>query len=104
MIDRAVRFTDGVAGAIAEHDLPWHVARLGCRAEHLFSPRAARDGREAAAAQDEELAAFLHLHALNRGVLITPFHNMALMSPETTDGDVDRHTAVFREALAELTS
>jgi glutamate-1-semialdehyde 2,1-aminomutase len=44
----------------------------------------------------------MHLHALNRGILLTPFHNMALMSPATSRDDVDRHTAVFREAVLEL--
>ncbi|MGH2995502.1 MAG: aspartate aminotransferase family protein, partial [Gaiellaceae bacterium] len=53
---------------------------------------------------DPELDRFIHLYALNRGILLTPFHNMALMSPATTDADVDAHTAVFEEAAAELTS
>ena len=44
----------------------------------------------------------MHLHALNRGILLTPFHNMALMSPVTTEADVDRHTEIFEEAVAEL--
>ena len=44
----------------------------------------------------------LHLYALNRGVLITPFHNMALMAPTTTEAQVDRHTAVFVVAPYEL--
>jgi glutamate-1-semialdehyde 2,1-aminomutase len=44
----------------------------------------------------------MHLFALNRGILLTPFHNMALMSPATTEADVDRHTEVFREAVLEL--
>ena len=53
---------------------------------------------------DHELDRFMHLYALNRGVLMTPFHNMALMSPATTAADVDRHTEVFGEACAELTT
>ena len=57
----------------------------------------------AAAAVDDELDAFLHLWALNRGILLTPFHNMALLSPATPGADVDRHTEVFAEALAALT-
>jgi len=44
----------------------------------------------------------LHLYALNRGVLLTPFHNMALMCPETTEADIDQHTKVFEEVVAEL--
>ena len=78
------------------------MTRLGARAEYRFAPRPPRNGGESAAAGDEELERFLHLHALNRGVLITPFHNMALVSPATTEADVDRHTEVFAEALGEL--
>ena len=62
------------------------------------------DGAAAAAAVDEDLEGFLHLWCLNRGVLLTPFHNMALFSPQHTEADVDRHTEVFTEALAALTS
>jgi glutamate-1-semialdehyde 2,1-aminomutase len=102
MEELAVRFTDGVQGVIAAQDLPWHIVRLGCRAEYLFRPNPARDGVEAAAGQDEELDAFIHLFLLNRGILLTPFHNMALMSPATTAEDVDRHTAVFDEAVGAL--
>ncbi|GAB6985135.1 aspartate aminotransferase family protein [Nocardioides pyridinolyticus] len=97
----AERFTDGVAGVIAEHGLGWHVQQLGCRAEYWFCPPP-RDGAAAAAAVDEELEGFLHLWCLNRGVLLTPFHNMALFSPHHTEADVDRHTEVFGEAVAAL--
>jgi glutamate-1-semialdehyde 2,1-aminomutase len=97
----AQRFTEGVAGVIARHGLDWHVQRLGCRAEYWFCPPP-RDGAAAAAAVDEELEAFLHLWCLNRGVLLTPFHNMALLSPHHTEADVDRHTEVFGQALDAL--
>ena len=104
MIPLAGRFTDGVAEAIREVALPWHVTRLGCRAEYLFTPHRPRNGSEAAAAMDFPLERFMHLYALNRGILLTPFHNMALMSPATTAEDVDQHTRAFREAVAELVS
>ena len=97
----AERFVDGVAGVIADAGLPWHVQRLGCRAEYWFCPPP-RDGAAAAAAVDEELEGLLHLWCLNRGVLMTPFHNMALFSPAHTEADVDRHTEVFGEAVAAL--
>ncbi|WP_028636424.1 aspartate aminotransferase family protein [Nocardioides sp. URHA0032] len=97
----AERFADGVAGVIADAGLPWHVQRLGCRAEYWFCPPP-RDGAAAAAAVDEELEGLLHLWCLNRGVLLTPFHNMALFSPHHTPADVDRHTEAFAEALAAL--
>jgi glutamate-1-semialdehyde 2,1-aminomutase len=102
MIPLAERWMDGVAKAIAEFDVPWHVTRLGCRAEYLFAPRAPRNGSEAHDAMDFEVERFMHLFAMNRGILLTPFHNMALMSPATTPEHVDRHTQVFREALKAL--
>jgi glutamate-1-semialdehyde 2,1-aminomutase len=98
----AIRFTEGVEGVISSHELPWHVVRLGCRAEYLFRPNPAHDGVEAAAGQDEELDPFIHLYLLNRGVLLTPFHNMALMSPATTTEDVDLHTEIYSRAADEL--
>jgi len=98
-IPLARRFVDGVAAAIRDHGLPWCVTQLGCRAEYWFRPEAPRNGSEAAAAIDPELDRYMHLAALNRGVLMTPFHNMALMGPDTTAEDVDRHTAVFRQSV-----
>ncbi|HVY95612.1 MAG TPA: transaminase [Solirubrobacterales bacterium] len=98
----AARFASGVEAAIERHGAPWHVVQLGCRAEYRFSPEPPRSGGEAAALGDPELERYLHLQALNRGVLLTPFHNMALMSPATTEVDVDGHTAAFDEALDAL--
>jgi glutamate-1-semialdehyde 2,1-aminomutase len=102
MMPLAERWTLGVAKAIAEAELPWHVTRLGCRAEYLFAADAPKNGSEAHAAMNFELERFMHLYAMNRGILLTPFHNMALMSPQTEMDDVDRHTKVFREAVREL--
>ncbi len=102
MIPLAARFAAGVADVIEDAGLPWHVTELGARAEYRFSATPPRNGAESAALGDEELERFLHLYSLNRGVLITPFHNMALMSPATSEADVDRHTAVFTEAVRDL--
>ena len=102
MIPMAERWTEGVAKAIAEFDLPWTVTRLGCRAEYLFAPQTPRNGTEAHDAMDFELERFMHLYAMNRGILLTPFHNMALMSPVTSKEDIDQHTKVFRDAAKEL--
>ncbi len=104
MIGLGKRFEAGVADVIERHGLPWHVTRLGCRVEYLFRPERPRNGSEAAAGGDPELDRFIHLYALNRGILLTPFHNMSLMSPATTEVDVDTHTAVFDEAVRELTT
>ncbi|MGZ8647184.1 MAG: transaminase [Solirubrobacteraceae bacterium] len=102
MIARATRFAAGVDRAIG--DLPWSVAQLGARVEYRFASPAPRTGSESAAASDGELEDYLHAYLANRGVLITPFHNMALMSPVTTDADVDRHTETFSEAVLQLTA
>lgn len=101
-IPLASRFADGVRTTLERHDLPWSVTQLGCRAEYRFAPDPARNGSQAHAQADPELERYLHLHALNRGLLLTPFHNMALMAPSTTIEDVDRHTTLFDEALTEL--
>ena len=45
MIPLAERWTLGVAKAIAEAELPWHVTRLGCRAEYLFGARRSEEWR-----------------------------------------------------------
>jgi glutamate-1-semialdehyde 2,1-aminomutase len=102
MIPLAERWTEGVESALAAGGVPWSVTRLGARAEYHFMPSPPRTGREQWEHSDFELERFLHLWALNRGVLMTPFHNMALMSPATTAADVDRHTEVFSAAVGAL--
>jgi glutamate-1-semialdehyde 2,1-aminomutase len=102
MIALARRFTEGVSSEIQKSGLRWNVQRLGCRAEYTFSENPPRNGGESAAAADFALERLLHLYALNRGVLLTPFHNMALMCPETTETDIDRHTKVFADAAEEV--
>ena len=102
MTSVAERYEAGVNEVISARDLPWHATRLGCRVEYHFRPTPPRNGSEAMAADDNLLGRYMHLHALNRGILLTPFHNMALMCPATTDSDVDQHTAAFDEAVAAL--
>ncbi len=102
MTELGERFERGVQASIDRHGLPWHVTRLGCRVEYLFRPDRPRTGSDAAAGGDPLLDRLIHLWALNRGILLTPFHNMALMSPATTEADVDRHTDVFAEATAAI--
>ncbi|MGQ4349636.1 transaminase [Streptomyces sp. SAS_275] len=96
------RFEAGVRAGIERWELPWSVSRLGARTEYRFADPAPRTGTASAAAADTELEDFLHLYLANRGILLTPFHNMALMCPDTTERDVDLHTEVFAGALAEL--
>ena len=102
MIAMADRFADGVDEVIASRRLAWCNVRLGARAEYRFCPEVPRNGSESFNAEDPELQEYLHLYTLNRGILITPFHNMALMCPDTSVDDVDSHSAVFAEAVDEL--
>jgi glutamate-1-semialdehyde 2,1-aminomutase len=104
MIELGNLWCDGVEAAITEFKLPWHVNRLGARGEYLFQRSAPKTGGEAARAGDFELEQYIHLRLLNDGILLTPFHNMALMSPYTSRSDVDAHTAAFRAMCQELVS
>lgn len=102
MIKLGTRWADGVEKVIEKYKLPWSVNRLGARAEYMFSANSPKTGREAADAGDFELEQYIHLRMLNDGFLITPFHNMALISPETTAADVDAHTLAFDKMCGEL--
>ena len=104
MIPLAKRFTDGVEENLRATGLTWNVIRLGARAEYTFAAKPPRNGGESAAAGNFELERFLHLYALNRGVLLTPFHNMALICPATTEADIDAHTKIFASAARQLVS
>jgi glutamate-1-semialdehyde 2,1-aminomutase len=104
MIELGDRWSDGVDAAIKEFDLDWHCNRLGARGEYIFKGKAPRTGKEAADSGDFALEQYIHLRLLNDGFLLTPFHNMALMCPDTTAADVDAHTAAFRAMCAELVS
>jgi len=104
MIELGNLWCDGVEAAINEFNLPWHVNRLGARGEYLFQRGAPKTGGEAARAGDFELEQYIHLRLLNDGILLTPFHNMALMSPYTSKSDVDAHSAAFRAMCQDLIS
>jgi len=101
-IPLAERWSAGVRDVIDEFGLPWVVTRLGCRAEYWPRPAPPKNGGQAAAAEDPQLDRYLHLFMLNRGILMTPFHNMALIAPQATADDIDRHAVVFREAAGSL--
>jgi glutamate-1-semialdehyde 2,1-aminomutase len=98
----ADRYEKGLLEVIKEFDLPWIVKRLGFRVEYWFRQYPPRNGGEANAAVDSELDRAMHLWALNRGILMTPFHNMALIAADTTEADIDYHTNVFRGAVKTL--
>jgi glutamate-1-semialdehyde 2,1-aminomutase len=102
MIALGDRYTAGVAGVIESRALPWSIIQLGARAEYRFCSPPPRTGGGSNAAADPQLDEYLHLYTANRGVLMTPFHNMALMSPATTAADVDAHTQIFAAAADDL--
>ena len=97
MIELGNRWCDGIDAAIAEFDLDWHCNRLGARGEYVFKGKAPKTGKEAAESGDFELEQYIHLRLLNDGFLLTPFHNMALMCPDTTAADVDAHSVAYRQ-------
>jgi glutamate-1-semialdehyde 2,1-aminomutase len=102
MTGLTTRLATGLRAAVIRAGLPWSVSQLGARVEFRFTDPAPRTGTASNAAADPELDDLLHVYAANRGVLLTPFHNMALTCPDTTDSDVDAYLAVFDEALTEL--
>jgi len=104
MIALADYFTSGVNELFEKYDLPWSINQLGTRAEYRFAKPYPITGTAAFESADAELEDFLHLYLANRGILLTPFHNMALMCPTTTKADVDAHQRVFEEAIRELIS
>jgi glutamate-1-semialdehyde 2,1-aminomutase len=103
MIEVATRYTAGVQSVLDSRRLPWNIVQLGARAEYRFCPVPPRTGGESDAAADSHLDEYMHLYTINRGILMTPFHNMALMCPATTEADADAHAAVFAQAADELT-
>ena len=104
MIALATRYTEGVQEVLDTRGVPWSIQQLGARAEYRFCPELPRNGGESAAAGDPELDEYMHLYMINRGILMTPFHNMALMCPTTSVADVDRHTELYGQAVDELFS
>ncbi len=101
-IPLATSFNEGVQSVMKEFDLDWNTTQLGCRTEYWFRKEPAKNGSEAAAACDFLLDQYMHLATMNRGILMTPFHNMALICQDTTEEDIDQHTKVFREIVGEI--
>jgi glutamate-1-semialdehyde 2,1-aminomutase len=102
MVALATRLTDGVRGALEARGMPWSIVQLGARAEVRFTAPPPVNGGQSAAAGDPDLDDYLHLYLHNRGILLTPFHNMALVCPATTQTDIDLHTQVFTACLDDL--
>ena len=102
MIDTATVFTDGMNEIFDRYRLPWAINQLGARAEYRFARPYPINGTEANAAADAELEDYIHVALMNRGIMLTPFHNMALMCPTTSLADVAAHHAAFEEVIREL--
>lgn len=102
MISLATYYTESVTGLFEKYNLPWSINQLGARAEYRFAKPYPSNGTQAAQAADQELEDFIHLYLANRGVLLTPFHNMALMCPTTSMADIETHNRVFEEVIQKL--
>jgi glutamate-1-semialdehyde 2,1-aminomutase len=102
MSELSERYASGVQRVIDRYELPWSISRLGARSEYRFVSPPPSNGGESNASADAELEDFIHVYLANRGILLTPFHNMALMCPATTQKDVDQHQAAFEACIAEL--
>jgi glutamate-1-semialdehyde 2,1-aminomutase len=102
MIATATAFTDGVQAIFDKYDLPWSINQLGARAEYRFAKPYPKNGTASHESADGELEDYLHLYLANRGILLTPFHNMALMCPTTSLDDVAQHHEIFEAGVAEL--
>lgn len=100
----ARRLEAGLSAAIERHTLPWHACRVGARVEFICARGPLRNGGEAEAAHAPALEAAIHVALVNRGVLIAPFHNMMLVSPATTERQVDRLIRAFDEVAGQLSA
>jgi len=102
MIELGTRYTSQVQAVLEKCEVPWSIAQIGARAEYRFTAPAPITGTQSALASDDDLDEFMHLFMCNRGILMTPFHNMALMCPATSAQDVDEHARLFELAIEEL--
>jgi len=103
MQDTASYLSEGLGRLFAAHSLTWNVSRVGARLEFGFG-KPPRDGVESERAAWPDLEHAIHLFLLNRGVLLTPFHNMMLCSPSTTSAHADRLLNSLRDCLREIGS
>jgi len=102
MLDLGAQLAAGLRGVIDKHGLPWSVTQLGARCEFQFCANPPKNGAEAEAAFHDSLQQALHLYLINRGILITPFHNMMLCSPQTQADDVALLLQRLDEGLSDL--
>ena len=98
----ARRLERGVADVIIKHSLPWHVTRVGARVEFMCVSKPPKNGFEASQVIHMPIDEAVHHYLLNRGVVITPFHNMMLVCPATTQAHVDKLTTSLDQCISEL--
>jgi glutamate-1-semialdehyde 2,1-aminomutase len=102
MIELSTYFTSEVQNLFDKYNLNWSINQLGARAEYRFAKPYPKTGTDAYHSADVELEDFLHVYLANRGIMLTPFHNMALMCPTTKREEIDYHTEIFEAAIKEL--
>ena len=102
IIAQQSKLSAGLRDTIDRYNLPWSVTQLGARSEFQFCATSPRNGSEAEAAMDAALEQTIHLYLLNRGIMITPFHNMTLVCPETSDADIEQFLNAFEACIKEL--
>ncbi len=102
MLALAALLEHQLTDTLKTHNLPWNISRMGARLELQFCEKPPKNATEARAAQNDTIESAIHLYLLNRGVLLTPFHNMMLICPATTEQDIKKLVDVFKECLKEL--
>ncbi len=102
MLALAKLLAQQLTDAINTHNLPWNISRMGARLELQFCAKPPTNAAEARTAQNDTIESAIHLYLLNRGVLLTPFHNMMLICPATTEQDIKKLVVIFNECLNEL--
>jgi len=104
LIDLAKKLEAGISDVILKRGLPWHVVRAGTRVEFMCTPNRPRNGGEASRLIHHPIDVALHHYLLNRGVIVTPFHNMMLICPSTTEAHVNRLVEGLDRCVTELLS
>jgi glutamate-1-semialdehyde 2,1-aminomutase len=104
LIALAKKLEKGLADVIKKHNVDWHVVRAGARVEFMGCPDPPRNGGEADKVIHRPIDTAVHHHLLNRGIIMTPFHNMLLICPATTQAHVSRMVEGLDHCLGELMS
>ncbi len=102
MLSVAQNLETGIAQCFIKHGVPWHVTRVGARVEFMCCPNRPKNGYEASKLIHQPLDMAVHQYLLNRGVVITPFHNMMLICPATTVENIRMLINELDECIAEL--